>query len=96
MATMVTAAYCIDTASYTVPYVARWSAAVDDRDPVEVVRGTGDLTRKTALAILDTLPEPRTSDGTPPGLDTRSNEPRMTSERPPAPRQNRHPDVSLS
>lgn len=94
VATMVTAAYGMDTSGYTVPYVARWSATVDDRDPVEVVRGTGELARRTALAILDTLPEPPIGDGTPPGLDTRSNEPSMTSGRLPSPRQTRHPDVS--
>jgi hypothetical protein len=93
---MVTAAHGMDSSGYTVPYVARWSAIVDDRDPVEVVRATGELTCKTALAILDTLPEPRTGDGTPPGLNTRRNEPRMTSGRPPSPRQNRHPDMSLA
>jgi hypothetical protein len=96
VATMVTAAYGMDTSGYTVPYVARWSATVDDRDPVEVVRSTGERARRTALTILDTLPETRTGDGAPPGLDTRSNEPRMTSGRPPSPRQNRHPDVSLA
>jgi hypothetical protein len=96
VATMVTFAYGVDTSGYTVPYVARWSAAVDDRDPVEVVRGTGELARRTALAILDTLPEPRTGNGTPAGLDTRSNEPHLISARPPSPRHNRHPDVSLA
>jgi len=96
VATMVTAAYGMDSSGYTVPYVARWSAAVDDRHPVQVVRGTGERARKTALAILDTLPEPRTGDGTPPGLDTRSTEPRMTSGRPPSRGQYRHPDMSLA
>jgi hypothetical protein len=95
VAAMVTAAYGMDSSGYTVPYVASWSATVDDRDPVEVVRATGELTRKTALAILDTLPEPRTSDGTPPGLSTRSNQPWMTSGRPSSLRENRRPDVSL-
>ncbi|HSI93242.1 MAG TPA: ImmA/IrrE family metallo-endopeptidase, partial [Jiangellaceae bacterium] len=66
VATMVTAAYGMDTSGYTVPYVARWSATVDDRDPVEVVRGTGERARRTALAILNTLPEPPIGDATPP------------------------------
>lgn len=65
VATMVTAAFGMDTSGYTVRYVARWSATVDERDPVEVVRGTGERARRTALAFLDTLPEPRTGDGAP-------------------------------
>jgi N-terminal domain of anti-restriction factor ArdC len=68
VATMVTAAHGMDTSDYTVPYVAHWSATVEDRGPVEVVRGTGELVRRTALAILDRLPEPPGGDGTPPGL----------------------------
>jgi len=68
VATMVTAAYGMDTTGYTVPYVATWSTTVKDRDPVDVVRGTGELVRRTALAILDYLPEPSGGDGTPPGL----------------------------
>lgn len=68
VATMVTASYGMDTSGYTVPYVAQWSATVKDRDPVEVVRGTGELARSVALAILDHLPEPPGGDGTPPGL----------------------------
>jgi hypothetical protein len=69
VATMVTAAHGMDSSGYTVPYVAHWSSTVEDRDPVEVVRGTGERVRKIALAILDQLPEPPTGDGTPPGLD---------------------------
>jgi hypothetical protein len=65
---MVTAAYGMDSSGYTVPYVAHWSATVKDQDPADVVRGTGELVRKTALAILDRLPEPPGGDGTPPGL----------------------------
>jgi hypothetical protein len=68
VATMVTAAYGMDTTGYTVPYVATWSTTIKDRDPVDVVRGTGELVRRTALAILDHLPEPPGGDGTPPGL----------------------------
>ena len=69
---MVTAAYGMDTSGYTVPYVAHWSATVKDRDPVDVVRGTGELVRKTALAIFDHLPEPTVGDGTPPSLERKA------------------------
>jgi hypothetical protein len=72
VATMVTAAYGMDTSGYTVPYVAHWSATVKDRDPVDVVRGTGELVRKTALAIFDHLPEPTVGDGTPPSLERKA------------------------
>ncbi|MFW6033648.1 MAG: ArdC-like ssDNA-binding domain-containing protein [bacterium] len=66
VAAMITAAYGMDSTDYTVPYVAEWSTDVADRDPVDVIRSTGELVRKTALTILDKLPEPPTGDGAPP------------------------------
>lgn len=69
VAMMVTAAWGMDSTGYTVPYVAGWSSSVNGRDPVELVRVTGELARRTALAILDGLPESPLGDGTPPGLD---------------------------
>lgn len=68
VAMMVTAGWGMDSAGYTVPYVGHWSSSVDGHDPVEVVRATGDLVRKTALDILAQLPDPPLGDGTPPGL----------------------------
>jgi hypothetical protein len=68
VAMMVTAAWGMDSTGYTVPYVGHWSCSVDGHDPVEVVRATGDLVRKTALDILAQLPDPPLGDGTPPGL----------------------------
>jgi len=84
-----------------VPYVATWSTTVKDRDPVDVVRGTGELVRKTALAILDRLPDPPSGDGTPPGLhhETGVDHEQPTARRP-QPRRDRQPrpvpDLSLT
>lgn len=69
VAMMVTAAWGMDSTGYTVPYVGGWSSSVKDRDPTEVVRETGELVRRTAVAILDRLPDPPLGDGAPPGLD---------------------------
>lgn len=69
VAMMVTAAWGMDSTDYTVPYVGSWSSSVKNRDPVEVVRETGELVRRTAVAILDRLPDAPLGDGSPPGLD---------------------------
>lgn len=69
VAMMVTAAWGMDSTGYTVPYVGGWSSSVRDRDPVDVVRATGELVRRTALDILDGLPESPLGDGSPPSLD---------------------------
>lgn len=68
VALMVCTAFGMDSAGYTVPYVASWSSSVDGHSPVEVVRATGERVRATALRLLDGLPEPSGGDGTPPGL----------------------------
>lgn len=68
VAMMIAASYGMDSADYSVPYVSTWASTVDDIDPLEVVRATGELVRKTALAILADLPEPPVGDGRPPGL----------------------------
>lgn len=82
VAMMATAAWGMDSAGYTVPYVGGWSSSVKDRDPVEVVRETGELVRRTAVAILDRLPDPPLGDGTLPGLDrTRRAEHAATRQR---------------
>ncbi|RAE28989.1 serine/arginine repetitive matrix protein 2, partial [Burkholderia multivorans] len=69
VALMIGAAHGMDTSGYTVPYVSTWAARVDGKEPVEVVRATGERVRKTALTILDQLDTAQVGDGTPPGLD---------------------------
>lgn len=69
VALMVGAAHGMDTSGYTIPYVSTWAARVDGKEPVEVVKATGERVRKTALAILDQLDTTQVGDGTPPGLD---------------------------
>ena len=63
--------------------MAGWAAAVDGKNPVEVVQAAGERIRKTAIDILDGLDTIQVSDGTPPGLD------RDTQRRPPEPRPSR-------
>ena len=69
VALMIGAAHQMDTSDYTIPYVSTWAARVDGKEPVEVVKATGERVRKTALAILDQLDTAQVSNGTPPGLD---------------------------
>lgn len=69
VALMVGAAYGMDTAQYTIPYVASWATAVPGVDPMRVVRETGERVRRTALEILDRLPVADAGDGYPPGLE---------------------------
>lgn len=69
VALMIGAAHGMDTSGYTIPYVSTWAARVDGKEPVEVVKATGERVRKTALAILDQLDTDQVADGTPPGLD---------------------------
>ena len=69
VALMVGAAHGMDTSGYTIPYVSTWAARVDGKEPVEVVKATGERVRKTALRILDQLDTVQVADGTPPGLD---------------------------
>ncbi|TXN29801.1 ImmA/IrrE family metallo-endopeptidase [Lacisediminihabitans profunda] len=69
VALMVAASFGMDTDGYSVPYVASWSSSVAGMEPSAVVRATGERVRRTALVILDQLPEPLLGDGTPPGLE---------------------------
>jgi len=69
VALMVGAAHGMDTSGYTIPYVSTWAARVDGKEPVEVVKATGERVRRTALAILDQLDTTKVGDGTPPGLE---------------------------
>jgi len=69
VALMIGAAHGMDTSGYTIPYVSTWAARVDGKEPVEIVKATGERVRKTALAILDQLDTVQVTDGTAPGLD---------------------------
>jgi hypothetical protein len=69
VAMMIGASYGMDTTDYSVPYVSTWSATVADVDPVDLIRSTGERVRRTALRILEGLPDPPAGDGLPPGLD---------------------------
>lgn len=69
VALMIGAAHGMDTSGYTIPYVSTWAARVDGKEPVEIVKTTGERVRKTAMGILDHLDTAQIGDGTPPGLD---------------------------
>ncbi|MHB1063612.1 MAG: ArdC-like ssDNA-binding domain-containing protein [Georgenia sp.] len=69
VALMIGAAHHMDTSGYTIPYVSTWAARVDGKEPVEIVKATGERVRKSALAILDQLDTAQVADGMPPGLD---------------------------
>ena len=68
VAPMTGAAHGVDTSIYTIPSVAGWAANVDGKEPVEIVKATGDRVRATALKILDQLDTEQLGNGTPPGL----------------------------
>lgn len=68
VALMVCAAHGMDTDQATVPYVAGWASMVNDVDPVEMVKATGERVRRTATAILDQLDTVQFANGGPPGL----------------------------
>lgn len=68
VALMIGAAHGMDTSGYTIPYVSTWAARVDGKEPVEIVKATGERVRKTALSILDQLDTVQVTDGTAPGL----------------------------
>ena len=85
VALMVGAAHGMDTSGYTIPYVSTWATRVDGKEPVEVVKATGERVRKTALAILDQLDTAQIGDGTPPGLDRDATHRENPAHVPPAP-----------
>lgn len=76
VALMIGSAHGIDTSSYTIPYVTGWAGNVNGKAPVEVVQATGERVRKTAAAILDTLPTAQIGNGDPPGLTRDTPAPR--------------------
>ena len=90
VAMFVAASHGLDTSGYTVPYVAGWANSVSDRTVAEVLQDTADKARRTALGILETLPEPSVSDGYPQGMSealaARSNTTSPPPERAPAAR----------
>lgn len=72
VALMIGAAHGMDTSGYTLPYVTTWAAQVDGKEPVDVIKSTGDRVRATAIKILDQLDTPMTGNGTPPGIERES------------------------
>jgi hypothetical protein len=78
VALMVGAAHGLDTSGYTVPYVSSWASSVSGKSPLEVVSGTADRVRATAVKILDRLDTTQLPNGDPPGL-TRDH---LTAETP--------------
>ena len=82
VALMIGAAHGMDTSGYTIPYVSTWAARVDGKEPVEIVKTTGERVRKIAMGILDQLDTTQIGDGTPPGLDRETPQrPQSGSER---------------
>ena len=77
---MIGAAHGMDTTGYTIPYVSGWAANVDAKEPVEVVKATGERVRKTAAGILDLLDTVQVPAGAPPGLDRDAPRPARSKE----------------
>jgi hypothetical protein len=80
VALMVTATYGMDSSGYTIPYVSGWASEIPGRNPVDVVRSTGERVRSAAMRILESLPEPPTSDGSLIGLDRSFGQPKRNRE----------------
>lgn len=74
VALMVLAAHGMDTSDYTIPYVAGWASSVDGKDPVQVVRATGERVCQTAKDILDGLDTIQLGNGQPLSLRAHSPE----------------------
>lgn len=72
VALMIGAAHGMDTSGYTIPYVSTWAVQVDGKEPVEIVKATGERVRAAAVQILDQLDTAQVGNGTPPGLDRES------------------------
>ncbi|WP_431878438.1 ImmA/IrrE family metallo-endopeptidase [Amycolatopsis sacchari] len=82
VALMVAAAHGMDTSAYTIPYVAGWAAKVDGKDPVQVVRDTGEKVRRAATEILGHLDTIQLGNGNPLSLRTDAPD-REVAQRPP-------------
>ncbi|WP_019157656.1 ArdC-like ssDNA-binding domain-containing protein [Brevibacterium senegalense] len=92
VALMIGAAHGMDTSEYTIPYVAGWAAAVDGKNPVEVVQAAGERIRKTALDVLDRLDTEQVSNGIPPGLTRDAPQQQAQRERPRIASRTREPE----
>ena len=88
VALMIAAAHGMDTSDYTIPYVAGWASNVDGKDPVAVVRATGEQVRSTAFDILDKLDTPQLGNGNP--LSLRVDGPERTPQAQEAPERAPH------
>ncbi len=66
VAYLIGAAHGMDTASYSLPYVATWAGG---KDPAATVRATAERVVRTARTILDTLPTDHGLGGQPPAVD---------------------------
>ena len=88
VALMIAAAHGMDTSDYTIPYVAGWAANVDGKDPVAVVRATGEQVRSTAFDILDKLDTAQLGNGNP--LSLRVDGPAHTPQAQETPEQAPH------
>src|SRR5690625_341051 len=53
VALMIGAAHHMDTTGYTIPYVSTWAARVGGKEPVEIVKATGERGRKVAPTVLE-------------------------------------------
>lgn len=99
VALMIGAAHGMDTSGYTIPYVSTWAARVDGKEPVEIIKATGERVRATALRILDLLDTAQVGNGTPPGLERDATERQSAEHRlaaPLAPQQPMPPPVLAS
>lgn len=72
VALMIGAAHGMDTSGYTIPYVSTWAVQVDGKEPVEIVKATGERVRAAAVRILEQLDTTQVGNGRPPGLDRES------------------------
>ncbi len=77
VALMIAAAHGMDTSDYTIPYVAGWAAKVDGKDPVQVIRDTGEKVRRTATEVLNQLDTIQLGNGQP--LSLRIDAPEQTA-----------------
>lgn len=66
VALMIGAAHGLDTAQYTVPYVASWASDVPGKSAVEAVQATAERVRAAAIAVLDALTTVQMENGVPP------------------------------
>ena len=66
VAYLIGAAHGMDTAAYTLPYVATWAGGTD---PAATVRATAERVVRTARGVLDVLETDHGLGGQPPGVD---------------------------